>query len=95
MYGTIFAMEVKEGHKQALLGEFNNQGDPNGMVAWLIMQPDNDDTHMKGFAVFKDKETYQANANNPEQHTRFVRIMEHLVGEPSWTDGEYITGNIS
>ena len=49
MYGTIFAMEVKEGHKQALLGEFNNQGDPNGMYAWLIMHPDNDDTHMRIF----------------------------------------------
>ena len=40
---------------------------------------------------FKDKEAYVANAQSPEQHERYLQMIEHLESEPEWQDGEIIT----
>jgi hypothetical protein len=40
--------------------------------------------------VFENKEAYWANAQSPEQHTRFEQMMALLEGEPEWHDGEII-----
>ena len=39
--------------------------------------------------IFESKETYQKNANDPDQDQWFQRIMEHLESEPQWHDGEF------
>ena len=94
MYGTIFSMKVKSGHHEQLLKvlqESDNQAD--GMVAWFLMNPD-DDTDLIGVAIFENKDAHLANANNPDQHEYFVAMMEHLNSEPTWTDGEYVAGQI-
>ena len=58
------------------------------------MKPDLDDRKLIGVAVFRDKEAYVANANRPEQHESFMKIMDHLASEPDWTDGEYVIGEV-
>ena len=45
-------------------------------------------------AVFESKEAYITNANSSEQHEAFTKMMEHLVAEPTWTDGEHIAGEM-
>ena len=98
MYGTIFSLTIKPGHHDALLKELNNTGDgqnkPAGMVAWFVMQPD-DKQEWIGVAIFESKEAHVENANSPEQHQMFLRIMEHLESEPTWTDGTYVVGQIA
>jgi len=94
MYGTIFNMQVKTGHEQALLELLEEQDPPDGMVAWFLMKANSNDGQMIGVAVFENKEAHIANANRPEQHESFVGMMEHLVAEPQWNDGEYLIGEI-
>ena len=52
MYGTIFNMQVKTGHEQALLDLLENQDPPDGMVAWFLMKANSNDGQMIGVAVF-------------------------------------------
>lgn len=90
MYGTIFNLEVKPGHEAELIKVFNEeQAKPAGAVALFVMQPDNNGRWI-GVAIFQSKETYVANAESPEQHTNFLKMMEHLESEPEWTDGTYV-----
>ena len=95
MYGTIFNLKVKSGHKEKLIEVMKNQArNPEGMLAWFLMHPDDDDEDLIGVAVFENKDAHLANANNPDQHEYFMAIMEHLNSEPTWTDGEYVAGQI-
>jgi hypothetical protein len=94
-YGSIAQMDVKEGHQDDLVKLFEDIRDtpPEGMVAFLLMQPEEEE-YMLGVAVFESKDAYVANANRPEQHESFLQIMEHLNSEPTWTDGTYLLQQI-
>ena len=95
MYGTIFKLNIKDGHHEALLKEISQDNSlPTGMKAWFIMKPDQQKEWI-GVAIFESKETYVANAESPEQHEQFLKIMQHLESEPSWTDGEFVFGQIN
>ena len=97
MYGTIFNLNIKAGHEeelQKILNERSDQGKPKGMVAWFVMNPDEKDEWI-GVAVFESQDAYVANANRPEQHESFLKMMEHLESEPTWTDGSYILSEIA
>ena len=93
MYGTIFIIKAKSGHENDLL-ESMGERTPEGMLAWFLMRADDKNADLVGVAVFESKEAYIASANSPEQHEAFVKMMEHLVAEPTWTDGEYIAGEM-
>ena len=49
-------------------------------------------TTIVAIAIFKDKESYTANAKKPEQHENFMKMMEFLDEEPSWNDGKFVIG---
>ena len=40
MYGSIFNMDVKEGHEGELLDLMNGLEAPVGVLAWFVMKPD-------------------------------------------------------
>ena len=94
MYGTIFNLKVKQGHEKALV-EAMTGASPEGMISWFLMRPDDPNIDLIGVAVFDNKEAHLKNANSPEQHEMFVSVMKHLTSEPTWTDGEYIVGQIA
>ena len=96
MYGTIFSLNVKSGHEEALLKVLNDDATskPKGMVAWFVMKPDEMEDWL-GVAVFESKEAHLTNANSPEQHEAFLKFMEHLAKEPTWTDGTYVIGEVA
>ena len=94
MYGSIFNLSVKQGHEEALIESFGERV-PEGMVAWFVMKPDDQNRDLIGIAVFESKEAYTSNANSLEQHEAFMNVMNHLNSEPNWTDGEYIIGDVS
>ena len=91
-YGTLVELHVIPGHEEELLKHFKYEQElPEGGLAWLVMNPDEKD-HWIGVGVFESKEAYQANANRPEQHEWYLKMMEHLESEPVWTDGTYVIG---
>ncbi len=97
MYGTVARMRVKPGQNQALLGmleEWNRERRPKvkGAQTGYILFPDSDPNQAIMMAVFDDKDTYKANAADPDQDKWFRRLMELLDGDPEWTDGEIHEG---
>jgi len=94
MYGTVAHMRVKAGHQDDLvnlIGEWNAEFRPkiSGAVSGYMVREDSDPQNMIMIGIFESKDTYQKNANDPDQDQWFQRIMEHLESEPQWHDGEF------
>ena len=99
MYGTIFRMKVKKGQEQELVEMFNEwdrQRKPKvkGALGGLLLLPDKKSGEVVGVAIFQNKATYEANANDPEQDKWYKRLRELLTADPEWEDGEYIAGSV-
>jgi quinol monooxygenase YgiN len=94
MYGTVAKMRVKPDKldelKEAISGWTDRSGLPPGGVAVMTYQMDADPYEFFMTAVFESKETYVANAESPEQHKRYLQMMEFFEGEPEWHDGEIV-----
>ncbi|MDA0987999.1 MAG: hypothetical protein O2783_02440 [Chloroflexi bacterium] len=93
MYGTVAHIRVKEGHGDGikqLLREWNAERAPKvkGAMPGYLFQLDKDPQDWIMIAMFQDKASYVANAEDPDQDRWFKRLMEHLEGEPQWNDGE-------
>lgn len=93
MYGTIATMNVKKGHEDQLISVFNNTDKAKGQIAWLLMNPDNQDEWI-GVAVFESKQAHIDNANRPETNEMYEKVIQHLETEPTWTDGNFLITNI-
>ena len=92
MYGSIFNLKPKQGKKDELISHLKmNEDKPEGGVAWYVLNPD-DDGDLVAIAVFKDKDSYVANAERPEQHENFMKMMDLLEEEPKWKDGQFVIG---
>ena len=89
MYGTIARFRIKPGAKDDFVKAMNSQGEAiiPGWVADYYFQIDQDPDEFYLVAIFKDKETYMANADSPEQHERYVVFRSFLVDDPEWHDG--------
>ena len=59
-----------------------------GAMSGYMFKLDSDPQDWIMVALFQDKESYVANAEDPEQDRWFRRMMEHLEAEPQWHDGE-------
>jgi len=72
MYGSIFRIKIKAGQEQNVLdmfGQWEKDRKPKGkgVVTSFVLRPDNHPDELIGVAVFRDKASYTANANDPEQ----------------------------
>ncbi len=95
MYGTIFTMKVKRGKDAELIESFkkwDRERKPKvrGAVASFLLKSDKGAGQYFGVAVFKDKDSYRANAEDPEQDKWYRQLRELLQADPEWHDGEYL-----
>ncbi len=93
MYGTVARMHPKPGHEQTLIelnDEWQRERKPKvkGALGAYVLRPDNKPDEMILMAIFEDRQTYRANAEDPEQDRWFRRLREHLQADPEWEDGE-------
>ena len=100
MYGTIFRMKAKLGREQKLIAVFHDwekerKPQTPGAIGGLLFKPDGKSDEFIGVAVFQDKESYAANADNPGQDAWYKELRELLVSDPTWEDGEYVAGSIA
>ena len=89
MYGTIAHFRIRPGARDEFIKAMDGFGDaiiPGG-VADYYFQMDNDSDDFYRVAIFKDEETYMANADSPEQHERYLQFRSFLVSDPEWHDG--------
>ena len=98
MYGTIYQLRPKPG-KEAdvirLMDEWHRERRPKvkGSLAGYLYKLDKGG--MMGVAVFESKETYAANAGDPEQDRWYRRLRDLLEADPEWNDGEIVSGGSS
>lgn len=90
MYGTVAKLRAKSGHVGGLELVAKGSEIPKGAVALYLFKADSDPNELWMVAVFESKEAYVANARSPEQHQRFLDIMQYLEAEPEWHDGEIV-----
>ena len=99
MYGTIFRMKVKSGREGELLAAFEKwerERKPKvvGAITSLLLKSEKVPGEFLGVAVFKDKESYTANAKDPEQDKWYRQMRLLIQSDPEWNDGEYIFGKL-
>ena len=92
MYGTVAKMKVKPGVVEKLksLEENYSAETVKGYIGRYVYRMDNDPNELYMAVLFDSKESYRANAESPEQNERFQEMMQYLVAEPEWHDGEIV-----
>ena len=71
MYGTVAHMKVKPGQVDAFIAFANesvNQRRPKGYLGEYVYQLDSNPNEVMLVVLFQDKESYHANANDPEMN---------------------------
>jgi hypothetical protein len=92
MYGTIAKLITKPGAIEELR-RMETERHPVGYIGSYVYQSDQDAKELWLVVLFENKETYMANADSPEQDSEFRRLMNYLVTDPEWHDGEIIYSN--
>ncbi|RPJ26860.1 MAG: hypothetical protein EHM33_10045 [Chloroflexi bacterium] len=89
MYGTIARFRIKPGVKDEFIKAMDGFGEAviAGWVADYYFQMENDSDEFYLVAIFKDEETYQANADSTEQHERYLVFRSFITDDPEWHDG--------
>jgi len=89
MYGTIAHFRIRPGTRAEFIKAMDSLGEaaiPGWMADYYFqMNKDSDEFYL--VAIFKDKETYQTNADSTEQHERYLKFRSFLVEDPNWHDG--------
>lgn len=92
MYGTVARLQVKAGAETQfaqITHEIEGERAP-GQVAVYVYQMDRNPREFFMAVLFESREAYFANAESPEQHQRFLKLMQVLEAEPEWHDGEVV-----
>jgi antibiotic biosynthesis monooxygenase (ABM) superfamily enzyme len=92
MYGTVAKMRLKAGAEarmRELMAAYETLNIP-GFVGSTVYRMDADSNEYYLAVQFDDAETYRANAESPEQDSRYREMLELLEGEPEWHDGEIV-----
>jgi quinol monooxygenase YgiN len=89
MYGTCARMVVKPENREAIRAIFKeDEGrEIKGYVATYVLS-ENDSDNMWLLAIFDDRATYDANADDPRMHETYVKYRALLEEDPEWHDGE-------
>jgi len=97
MYGTVAGIMAKAGQEKAmvaLMEGWNETRGPkvNGAVAAYLYKFDENPGEYLMVAMFQGKATYRANAQAPEQDVWCRQFRALIDADPTWDDGEIISG---
>lgn len=95
MYGTVAELRVKEGKLEevrevAMRWDRERRPKAPGFVANYTFRLDDDPQGVILVAIFDSKESYVANARDPEQDRWYRALRELLDADPVWHDGQVI-----
>jgi heme-degrading monooxygenase HmoA len=96
MYGTVAHLWAKPGTEskfQELVKEYEQLKIP-GHVATYVYRLDSNPNEYLLSTVFESKESYTANASSPEQDGRYRKMLDLLIREPEWQDGEIVYSGV-
>lgn len=95
MYGTVAHVRPKPGEAEALIKmsqDWTRSRAPKarGFVADYLFQSEKNPDEYLLVAIFEDRESYFANAQDPEQDRWYQQMRSHLQEDPVWEDGEIV-----
>lgn len=95
MYGTVAHLKVKPGQEAELLAlqqEWERERKPKvkGAIGEYMYKLDDRPNEYILVVLFRDRESYFANAQDPEQDRWYRRFREVLEADPVWQDGEVV-----
>jgi quinol monooxygenase YgiN len=96
MYGTISIMKVSPENRSKLNAMFEawwSERRPNvsGAIASSVHVNDANPGEVIVSVIFESKETYDANAADPEQDKWYREMRALLEADPRWIDGEVLS----
>lgn len=90
MYGTIMRARVKDGARESFeqsMAEWEaRRGSPDGYHSSEIAWEDGDPNRVVMIVHFRDKASYVANAESPDQDAEYQELVKVLDGPPEWID---------
>ncbi|HEU5001154.1 MAG TPA: antibiotic biosynthesis monooxygenase [Actinomycetota bacterium] len=93
MYGTIMRARVKADAREAFertMAEWEERrGSPDGYHSSEIAWEEADPNRVVLVVHFRDKESYVANAQSPDQDAEYQEMVKLLEGPPEWIDVNY------
>jgi antibiotic biosynthesis monooxygenase (ABM) superfamily enzyme len=94
MYGTVARTNVKP-ENRAKMAEVMEAQRPSativpGYVGGYVLYENDSDTGWL-FAIFEDRESYDKNADSPEQDSRYKEVRALMEDDPEWHDGEIVS----
>ncbi len=94
MFGTIARAKIKPENRAAFQEVIDRQMDPSqridGFVAGYTVWPEKIDDEVWLVAVFRDRDAYMNNADDPAQDARYRELRALLESDPEWMDGEFV-----
>jgi antibiotic biosynthesis monooxygenase (ABM) superfamily enzyme len=92
MYGTVARMRLKPGAEQKLTQIMKSYESLNipGHVSSTVYRLDAGNNEYILSVVFADKDSYEKNADSPEQDKRYQEMRALLEADPQWMDGEVL-----
>jgi len=85
-------MRAKPGERQKVIDHFDlwareRRHKAGGFVRVVLCSHCDDSDDFMAYAMFADKETYDANSAHPSQHEWYEKLRSYLVDDPEWFDG--------
>jgi quinol monooxygenase YgiN len=92
MYGTVARFTIKPGMEAKLTEEMKSYESLNidGHISTTVYRMDDNPNEFYLAVTFRDKASYQKNADDPEQDKRYQRLRALLAADPEWHDGEIV-----
>lgn len=95
MYGTIFHLKPKPGMMDAVVNQWDvwrlERGESvRGAIIGLLFQSVANPEELMSVAVFESRESYFANADDPEQDRWYRELVELLEEPPVFEDGRVL-----
>lgn len=95
MFGTVARIRPKPGQEQALIAfsetwQRERGSKVPGFVHEYVFRSEQHPGDYLMVALFTDRESYMANANDPEQDRLYRQMRELLTEDPIWEDGEVV-----
>jgi len=91
-YGTVARMKVKHENLEELreLMETVESRPVDGYLGTYVLVPDTWHDEVLMVVMFRDRLSYQKNADDPAMHEDYLKYRALLEGDPEWTDGEWM-----
>jgi quinol monooxygenase YgiN len=70
------------------------RGAATGQVAEYVFRMEGQPGEYYVIGIFRDRESYQANAGDPETDRWYRRMRATLAADPEWHDGEVVESEI-